>query len=299
MDNFKSGFISIVGRPNVGKSTLLNKLAGQKIAIMSDKPQTTRNNIKAIVNGDDYQMIFIDTPGIHKPKHKLGEVIVNAAKSSFNEVDVILFLTEATNNEVGKGDTFILERLKHLDIPVILVLNKIDTVKNKEQIINAIQLYKDFLNFAEIIPISALEDDGTKIILNTLKKYIEYGPKYFPDDMITDQPERNMVAEIIREKGLQMLQDEIPHGLAVEVTKMEKREGKDLINIQATIYCDRDSHKAIIIGKKGSMLKQIGQLARIDIEQTLDSKVFLELWVKPKKDWRNNSSLLKQLEIDI
>ncbi|MGE5473078.1 MAG: GTPase Era [Ignavibacteriales bacterium] len=292
--SFKSGFITIIGRPNVGKSTLLNKLAGEKIAIMSDKPQTTRNSIKAIVTGKDYQIVFIDTPGIHKPKHKLGEYMVKSATGSIGDVDAVLFVVDASDKETGGGDQFILEKLRDVKIPVLLILNKIDTVK-KEELFTVISRMKDLYKFSSVIPVSAIEGDGTDIIIDELKKIIPEGPKFFPEDMVTDQPERIIAAEIIREKALHLLQEEVPHGIAVEVISMKERGDKDIVDIQANIYCEKESHKPIVIGSKGSMLKEIGRRARFDIESFLASKVFLELWVKVKKDWKDNENLLKTL----
>ncbi len=291
---FKSGFVTILGRPNVGKSTLVNKLAGEKIAIMSDKPQTTRNAIKCILTGKDYQIIFIDTPGIHKPKHKLGQYMVKSATGTIGEVDAVLFVVEAGDKEIGAGDKFILEQLKNSRIPVILVINKIDTVK-KEEILPIINRFKDVFGFYSVIPVSALQGDGIDIVIEEIKGILTEGPKFFPEEMITDQPERVIVAEIIREKALHLLEEEVPHGVAVEVTSMKERDGRDMMDIQAVIYCEKDSHKPIIIGKKGSMLKEIGRLARFDIEAFLSSKVFLELWVKVKKDWKDNDLVLKTL----
>lgn len=291
---FKSGFVTIIGRPNVGKSTLLNKLVGEKIAIMSDKPQTTRNSIKAIVTGEDYQIIFIDTPGIHKPKHKLGEYMVKTAAGTIGEVDAVIFVVDAEDKETGAGDTFILEKLKDINIPVLLVLNKIDKIE-KADVLKVIGRLKDLYNFSSIIPVSALQGDGTNIIPDELKKFLPEGPEFFPEDMITDQPERVIVAEIIREKALHLLKEEVPHGIAVEVLSMKDRGEKEIVDIQAVVYCEKESHKPIVIGSKGSMLKEIGRRARFDIESFLASKVFLELWVKVKKDWKDNENMLKTL----
>lgn len=291
---FKSGFAAILGRPNVGKSTLLNKLAGEKIAIMSDKPQTTRNTIKCVLTGEDYQIIFIDTPGIHKPKHKLGNYMVKSATGTIGDVDALLFVVEADDKETGAGDNYIIEQLRSSKIPVILVINKIDKVK-KEEILGVINRFKKLYDFHSVIPISALQGDGVGIIIDEIKKLLPDGPKYFPDDTITDQPEKVIVADIIREKILNMLEEEVPHGTAVEVMSMKERVGKELVDIQATIYCEKDSHKPILIGKNGSMLKEIGKHARIDIENFLASKVFLELWVKVKKDWKDNEMMLRTL----
>jgi GTP-binding protein Era len=291
--SFKSGFATIVGRPNVGKSTLLNKLVGEKIAIMSDKPQTTRKQMQCIVTGEDYQIVFIDTPGIHKPRHKLGEFMVNEAESTLPEVDVILFVIEC-DTKIGPGDEYIINKLKEVKTPVILVINKVDTIK-KDEVFKVIEVYKDKLNFKSVIPISALMGDGINLIIDEIKKIVPEGPKYYPDDMITDQTERQVVAEIIREKVLHLIQDEIPHGIAVEILSMKERSNKELMDIEANIYCEKDSHKGILIGKNGSMLKRIGELSRNDIERFLGLKVFLKLWVKVKDDWRNSENMLKNL----
>ena len=293
MKEFKSGFVTIIGRPNVGKSTLLNKVLGEKIAIMSDKPQTTRNKIQCIVTKEEHQIIFIDTPGIHKPKHKLGEIMVKSATETFSEVDVVLFVVEC-DAVVGHGDKFIAEMIGNTKTPVILVINKIDTIK-KEELFKVINVFKDLYNFSAIIPISAINGDGIEILLSEIKNILPAGPKYFPDDMITDQPEKQIVSEMIREKVLHHIEDEIPHGVAVEITSMKQRGNKQIIDIQATIICEKDSHKGIIIGKNGAMLKKIGQLSRLDIERFLGTKVFLELWVKVKNDWRNSDNMLKTL----
>ncbi|MDK2798656.1 MAG: GTPase [Clostridiales bacterium] len=289
--DFKSGFVSIIGKPNVGKSTLLNNMLGQKIAIMSDKPQTTRNKILAILSEEDCQIIFMDTPGIHKPKNKLSEYMVKIAKDTLNEVDVILFVVEA-DKEIGEGEKKIIQEFSNIDTPVILIINKIDLVK-KDLILALMNDYSNLFKFHAIIPISALNNDGIYIIKEEVKKLLPIGPKFFPEDMLTDQPERQIVAEMIREKILQLLEKEVPHGIAVEVISMKSKEEKDIIEILANIYCEKDSHKGIIIGKKGEMLKRIGSLARIDIEHLLGMKVFLELWVKVKKDWRNNDFYIK------
>lgn len=291
---FKSGFVSIIGRPNVGKSTLLNKLSGEKIAIMSDKPQTTRNTIKAIVTGEDYQIVFIDTPGIHKPKTKLGNYMVDVAKESLNEVDAILFLVEAQDLKPGPGDLYIVEQLKKIKTPVFLIINKIDLI-SKDELLGVIEQYKDIMDFTEIIPISAVKDACVDIIINELKRKMVNGPQYFSDDMITDQPEKIIVAELIREKVLKFVNEEVPHGVGVEIINFKNRNNKDIIDIQANIYCERPTHKGILIGKNGEMLKKIGTLARVDIEKLLGNKVFLELWVKVKTDWRNSDFMLKTL----
>lgn len=292
--SFKSGFVTIIGRPNVGKSTLLNQLTGEKIAIMSDKPQTTRNSIKTIITKSDMQVIFIDTPGIHKPKTKLGEYMVNIAEGTFSEVDIVLFLIEATDIKPGVGDLHIIEQLKGLKTPVFLIINKIDLIK-KEQLFEVISSYKDLGEFRSIIPISAINNEGVNLIINEIKKLLPEGPKYFPEDMLTDQPEKIIAAELIREKVLHLLTDEVPHGVGVEVISFKDRGNKAIVDIQANIYCEKDSHKGILIGKEGKMLKRIGSLAREEIEKLLGTKVFLELWVKVKPDWRNSDTMLKTL----
>lgn len=292
--SFKSGFVTIIGRPNVGKSTLLNALTGEKVAIMSDKPQTTRNTIKSVITKPEYQMVFMDTPGIHKPKTKLGEYMVNAAQSTFSEVDVVLFLVEATSEGPGGGDEYIIEQLKSAKTPVILVINKIDLVA-KDKLLPVISKYKDAMEFASVIPISAIRGEGTGIILTEIQRLLPAGPKYFPDDMLTDQPEKVLVAELIREKILHLVSDEVPHGVGVEVISFKKRPNQDMIDIQANIYCEKDTHKGILIGKEGKMLKKIGSLSREEMERLLGTKVFLELWVKVKTDWRNSANMLKTL----
>jgi len=292
--SFKSGFVSIVGRPNVGKSTLLNSITGEKIAIMSDKPQTTRNTIKAVVTGDSHQIVFIDTPGIHKPKNKLGDFMVNIAVESLNEVDAVLFLVEADTIKPGPGDLYIIEQLKNVKSKVFLIINKIDLV-DKEQLLPFISAYKDLMNFEAVIPISALKDEKQDLLVSDIIKILPEGPKYFPEDSLTDQPEKLIAAELIREKILQLVSDEVPHGVGVEVISFKQREDKDIINIQANIYCERKTHKGILIGKGGSMLKRIGSLSRTDIEKLLGTQVFLELWVKVKSDWRNSDQMLKTL----
>ncbi|HOJ81249.1 MAG TPA: GTPase Era [Clostridiales bacterium] len=291
---FKSGFVSIIGRPNVGKSTLTNRLIGEKLSIISSKPQTTRNTIKAIINTSDSQIIVIDTPGIHKPKTKLGEYMVKLAESTLNEVDLILFLAEATDKIPGAGDLHIAEQLKTVKTPVILIINKIDLVK-KEELLETIRNFSQLMDFSAVIPISAASGEGTDIIIDEIKKLLPEGPKYFPDDVITDQPERTLAAELIREKILELVSDEVPHGTSVEIVSFREREGKGIIDIEANIYCERESHKGIIIGKQGAMLKKIGTLARVEMENLLGAKVFLKLWVKVKPDWRNSSSMLRTL----
>ena len=288
-EDYRSGFVTLIGRPNVGKSTLMNYLVGQKIAITSKKPQTTRNRIQTVLTTEEGQIVFVDTPGIHKAKNKLGEYMVNVARQTLNEVDVILWLVESTTF-IGAGEQHIIERLKKVNTPVILVINKIDSVK-KEEILKAIAAYKDQMEFAEIVPVSARSGENTGELLKTVMKYLPYGPQYYDEDTVTDQPERQIVAELIREKALHCLEDEIPHGIAVTIESM-KRKGK-VIHIEATIICERDSHKGIIIGKQGNMLKKIGSTARYEIEKMLECQVNLKLWVKVKKDWRDSEYLMK------
>ncbi|BAH05880.1 GTPase Era [Clostridium kluyveri] len=288
----KSGFITIIGRPNVGKSTLLNSIMGEKLSIVSCKPQTTRNSIQTILTRDDFQLIFVDTPGIHKPKHKLGNYMVKVAESSVKDVDLILFLI-TPDVEVGKGDRYILEQLKKENIPVFLVVNKIDE-NPQEKVAQTLKNYSEIFDFAEIIPISALKQKNVKELVELMVKYMPEGPKYYPDDMITDKQEKFVVSEIIREKALRLLSKEVPHGIAVDILSM-KKNSKGLYNIEATILCEKESHKGIIIGKKGAMLKKISTYAREDIEKFLDSKVYLEVWVKVKKEWRDSDRLLKEL----
>ncbi|MBO5097020.1 MAG: GTPase Era [Agathobacter sp.] len=291
-EKFKSGFVTIIGRPNVGKSTLMNKLIGQKIAITSNKPQTTRNRIQTVYTDmEKGQIIFLDTPGIHKAKNKLGEYMVNVAEKTLNEVDVILWLVEPTNY-IGAGEQHIVEQLKKTDTPVILIINKIDTV-DKDKVFEFIDTYRKVYNFAEIIPTSALRGQNTNDIIDSIFKYLTYGPMFYDEDTITDQPERAICAEIIREKALHALNDEIPHGIAVAIDQMKFRQGGQMVDIDATIVCERDSHKGIIIGKQGAMLKKIGSNARYEMERLLDAKVNLKLWVKVKKDWRDSDFLIK------
>lgn len=290
---FKSGFVTIMGRPNVGKSTLMNKVIGEKIAIMSDKPQTTRNKIQSIYTEDNFQIVFIDTPGIHKPKHKLGQFMVKAAKETLEEVDVILFVVEDSYS-IGPGDNHIIEELREINTPIILVMNKIDKM-DQEQFNQLYEMYKEKNIFTDIVGISALEAANLSVLIDKIVDLLPFGPQYFPGDMITDQPERLIVAEIIREKILHYTHEEVPHGVAVETAMMKKREGKDIVDIHATIYCEKKSHKGIIIGKQGRKLKGVGKSAREDIEKLLGSKVYLELWVKVKEDWRNNQNTLKTL----
>ncbi|NLK76860.1 MAG: GTPase Era [Clostridiales bacterium] len=290
--SFKSGFVTLIGRPNVGKSTLMNRLIGQKIAITSKKPQTTRNRIQTVYTDEEKgQIVFLDTPGIHKAKNKLGEYMVNVAERTLNEVDVVLWLVEPTNY-IGAGEQHILEKLRRVKTPVILVINKTDMVK-KEEILSYIDTYRKEYDFAEIVPLSALRGQNTEILVDLIFKYLPYGPMFYDEDTITDQPERQIVAELIREKALHALSEEIPHGIAVTIERMKERENGKLIDIDATIICERDSHKGIIIGKGGNMLKKIGTNARYEIERLLDSKVNLKLWVKVKKDWRDSDFLIK------
>lgn len=291
-DNFKSGFISIIGRPNVGKSTFMNKVLGQKIAIMSDKPQTTRNKIQGVYTTEDSQMIFIDTPGIHKPKHQLGEHMMKVARNTLKETEVILFIINASE-EIGRGDEFIIEMLKNTRTPIVLVLNKIDLV-HPDDLLKQIDVYKDKLEFSDVVPISALQGNNVETLLDIIKKYLPEGPMYYPEDRVTDHPEHFIVSELIREKALHLTSQEIPHAIGVEVEKMKADKG-DKIHVQAVIYVERESQKGMVIGKGGKMLKEIGQLARQDIENLLGSKVYLELWVKVQKDWRNKSNFIRSL----
>lgn len=283
---FKSGFVSIVGRPNVGKSTLMNNVVGEKIAIMSDKPQTTRNTIQAVYTDEEMQIVFLDTPGIHKPKNKLGEFMVKAATDAFKNVDLILFVVD-DSKKIGPGDRKIIEDLRSIKTPIILVVNKIDQLEQKDELFDIIKMYDNEGIFKEIVPISALKGKNTDTLIKVIRNYLEEGPKYFPDYMITDQPERVLIAELIREKVLHYLNDEIPHGVAVEIEKMKARNDKEIVDVSAVIYCERDSHKGIIIGKNGRKLKGIGKSARQDIELLLGSQINLQLWVKVKENWRN------------
>lgn len=289
---YKSGFISIIGRPNVGKSTFLNHVVGQKIAIMSDKPQTTRNRVQGVVTTDDAQFIYIDTPGIHKPKHRLGDFMVKVARNTLAEVDIIMFMVNA-EQKIGPGDRYILEMLEHTKKPVFLIINKIDLV-HPDALLETIVTYKEEYDFTEIVPISALQGNNVDRLLETLKKYLPEGPQYYPEDQVTDHPERFIIAEFIREKVLHATREEIPHSVAVVIEKIERDDKLDMINIMATIVVDRDSQKGIVIGKQGSLLKEIGTKARRDIEMLLGTKVFLELWVRVQKDWRNKPGRLKE-----
>jgi len=288
---YKSGFVTLIGRPNVGKSTLMNHLIGQKIAITSDKPQTTRNRIQTVYTEERGQVIFLDTPGIHKAKNKLGEYMVNVAERTLNEVDLVLWLVEPSTF-IGAGERHIAETLTKVKTPVVLVINKIDTVE-KSELLTFINAYKDIANFAEIVPVSALKGENTDRLKDVIFQYLEEGPQYYDEDTITDQPERQIVAELIREKALRNLGDEIPHGIAVVIDTMKERTNGNIVDINATIVCERDSHKGMIIGKKGAKLKDIGMQARQEIENLLDYKVNLQLWVKVKKDWRDSDFMLK------
>lgn len=287
----KSGFISIIGRPNVGKSTFLNRVIGQKIAIMSDKPQTTRNKVQGVLTTDDSQLIFIDTPGIHKPKHKLGDFMMKVAQNTLKEVDIVLFMVNAEEG-YGRGEEFIIEKFQNVKTSIFLVINKIDQI-HPDKLMTIIDSYKGKFEFAEVIPISALAGNNVETLLSQIKKYLPEGPQFYPADQVTDHPERFIVSELIREKALHLTREEIPHSLAVVIEKMERLEEKDVVHVMATVIVERDSQKGIIIGKQGSMLKEIGKRARVDIENLLGTKVFLELWVKVQKDWRNKMSQLR------
>ena len=288
-DQYKSGFVTLIGRPNVGKSTLMNSLIGQKIAITSNKPQTTRNRIQTVYTSEEGQIVFVDTPGIHKAKNKLGDYMVNVAERTLKEVDVVLWLVEPSNF-IGAGEQHIIEQLSKVSTPVILVINKIDTVK-KEELLGFIDTYRNEMDFDEIVPVSALKKENTDELIKCIMKYLPYGPAFYDEDTVTDQPQRQIVAEMIREKALRCLDEEIPHGIAVTIEKMKWRG--NIVDIEATIICERESHKGIIIGKQGSMLKKIGMNARKDIENMLESIVNFQLWVKVKKDWRDSEFLLK------
>ncbi|EOR26176.1 MULTISPECIES: GTPase Era [Clostridium] len=289
---FKSGFVTIVGRPNVGKSTLLNQIMGEKLSIVSNKPQTTRNNIQTILTGENHQLIFVDTPGIHKPKHKLGEYMVNSAKESMKEVDLVLFLINP-EEEIGRGDKFIIETLKNQKAPVFLVVNKIDEF-TQERVAKTLQMYSSEMEFKEIIPISALKGKNVDKLVELMINSMPEGPKYYPDDMITDVQERFVISEIVREKALRTLREEIPHGIAVDIVQM-KQSPIGTWHIEVDMLCEKDSHKGIIIGKNGQSLKKIGETARYEIERFLRNKVNLKIWVKVRKEWRDNQNLLKEL----
>ena len=291
-DNFKSGFVTIIGRPNVGKSTLMNHLIGQKIAITSNKPQTTRNRIQTVYTDMERgQIVFLDTPGIHQAKNKLGEYMVNVAEHTLSEVDVILWLVEPSTF-IGAGEQHIIKQLKKTKTPVILIINKVDTVE-REKILEYIDAYRKVFDFAEIVPASALREQNLDTVVDVIFKYLPYGPMFYDEETVTDQPERAIVAEIIREKALHALDDEIPHGIAVYIDRMKERRGQNISDIDATIVCERDSHKGIIIGKGGSMLKKIGSNARYEMERLLDTQVNLKLWVKVRKDWRDSELMMK------
>lgn len=295
-EQYKSGFVTLIGRPNVGKSTLMNHLIGQKIAITSNKPQTTRKRIQTVYTCEKGQIVFVDTPGIHKAKNKLGEYMVNVAERTVNEVDAVLWLVEPTTF-IGAGEQHIAKQLSTVKTPVILVINKVDTVK-KEEILAFIDAYRKILDFAEIVPVSALKGTNTDTLLDVIFKYLPYGPQFYDEDTVTDQPQRQIVSELIREKALRCLDEEIPHGIAVSIDQMKFRKGGKMADISATIVCEKESHKGIIIGKQGAMLKKIGSAARYEIEQMLECKVNLQLWVKVKKDWRESDFLIKNFGYD-
>ena len=299
-ENFKSGFVSIIGRTNVGKSTIINALVGEKVAAVANKVQTTRTAIRAIVNRPNSQIIFIDTPGIHKPKSKLSQVMLETAFTFVGDVDVILFVIDGTSKEIGRGDTKILEKIKQANKKTILVINKIDMVQNKEELLKLIDLYQKEYNFTAVVPISATKKENTEILLEEIEKNLKKGPAYYDIDEYTDQTTRQLVEEIIREKALKLLEDEVPHGLYVETEKVKYRKTKEkeeIYDIDAVIYCLRESHKGIIIGKGGSMLKKIGTYARQDLEKMLDTKVNLKVWVKVKEDWLNNENIIKKFKL--
>lgn len=293
---FKSGFVTIIGRPNVGKSTLMNYIIGKKVAIMSNRPQTTRNRIQTILTSESEQIIFIDTPGIHKPQHKLGEFMNKSALSTFGEVDNVLLLVEP-DKSVGAGDKYIINQLKDLKTPVTLVINKIDTV-NKSDILPVIDNFRKLYDFEDIIPLSAISGENIDILLESVRKHLVEGPQFFPSGMISDQPEKQLVAELIREKTLFLLKEEVPHGIAIVIDVFEPREGSDIIDIKATIICERKAHKPIILGKQGSMIKKIGIQSRLDIQALLGSRVHLETWVKVKDRWRDSDFLLRNYGYD-
>lgn len=299
-EKFKSGFVSIIGRTNVGKSTIINALVGEKVAAVANKVQTTRTAIRAIVNRPNSQIIFIDTPGIHKPKSKLSETMVETAFTFTNDVDVVIFVIDATSNEIGRGDSKILEKIKEAKKKTILAINKVDMVKNKEDLLKLISLYQKEYDFTAVVPISALKQDNLEILLQEIEKNLKEGPAYYNIDEYTDQTTRQLVEEIIREKALKLLNDEVPHGIYVETEKVKFRKTKEkeqICDIEATIYCLRESHKGIIIGKGGNMLKKIGTYAREDLEKMLDVKVNLKVWVKVKEDWLNNDKIVKKFKL--
>lgn len=294
VDGYKAGFVALIGRPNVGKSTLMNCLIGQKIAITSNKPQTTRNRIQTVYTSDVGQIVFLDTPGIHKAKNRLGEYMVRVANKTISEVDLVLWLVEASDF-IGRADSEIAKQLSAVKVPVILVINKIDTVK-RDDLLGIIDAYKDLCDFAEVVPVSALKGNNTDTLIEQIFKYMPYGAPFYDEDTITDQPERQIVAELVREKALKCLDDEIPHGIAVTIERMNYK--KNIVDIDATIICERDSHKGIIIGKGGAMIKKIGSAARYEIEELLEQHVNLKLWIKVKKDWRDSDLLLKNYGYD-
>ena len=294
--NYRSGFATLIGRPNVGKSTLMNHLIGQKIAITSRKPQTTRNRIQTVYTSKRGQIIFLDTPGIHKAKNKLGEYMVQAAQSTLKEVDVVLWLVEPTTF-IGAGEKHIAQQLQKMNIPVLLIMNKVDTV-DKTQVAAALEAYRQLMPFEDMIAVSALRSLNLDAVIDAIFKFLPYGPKYYDDDTVTDQPQRQIAAELIREKALRNLEEEIPHGIAVAIDKMQERPSGDIMDIEATIICERDSHKGIIIGKNGSMLRSIGSQARVEIEKMLEMKVNLQLWVKVRKDWRDSDFMIKNFGYD-
>lgn len=288
---YKSGFVTVIGRPNVGKSTLLNQVIGEKISIISDKPQTTRNKILMVYTEDEFQAVFIDTPGIQLPKNVLGDYMLKISNSTLEEVDIITFMVDESM-DVGKMDKYILDELKRVSTPIVLLINKTDKL-SEEEVYTLIKKYDEMKLFKEIIPISAMNNENIDKFINVLKEMLPEGPQYFPDDMITDQPEKFIIAEIIREKALINLEEEVPHGIAIGIESIKERQGKELLDVTATIYCEKESHKGIVIGKKGSMLKQIGQTAREDIEKLMGSKVNLQLWVKVEKNWREKDNKVK------
>lgn len=292
----KSGFVTLIGRPNVGKSTLMNRIIGQKIAITSNKPQTTRNRIQTVYTDERGQIVFLDTPGIHKAKNKLGDYMVNVAEKTLKEVDVILWLVEPSDF-IGAGEQHIIEQLKRVKTPVFLIINKVDTVE-RDDVFRFIDVYRSKYDFMEIIPASAMKGNNVDTIVDMIYKYLPYGPAYYDEDTVTDQPVRQIAAELIREKALKCLDDEIPHGIAVSVDRMNYRKDGSIVDIDATIICERDSHKGIIIGKGGVMLKKIGSAARYEIEKLVETKVNLKLWVKVKKEWRDSDFLLKNFGYD-
>ena len=298
VNNFKSGYVSVIGRPNVGKSTLLNAIIGEKISAISSKPQTTRQNITFIHTDEDSQIIFLDTPGIQKPKNKLGEFMLTESKDGIEDSDIITYIVD-TSKRIGKAERSIIDILKEYKgkLPIILLINKVDTIK-KDELLEVISMYADENIFDDIIPISAINNDGVDIYLESLKKFLKPGPMYYPEDMITDKNERFIVSEIIREKGLKYLNDEVPHGLAISIEKFKKRPDKNIYDIEANIYVERDSHKGILIGKKGSMLKRIGTESREEAEKLLDAKVNLQIWVKVEKNWREKDNLVKRFGYD-